>query len=82
MSEQQASAFEQLLKVYQITDERLEQMIVERHYWLVPNTFVTICALVLDNGFTVTGMSACATAAEFNEELGRNVAYEKAKTKL
>jgi hypothetical protein len=35
---------------------------------------LTICVLTLDNGFTVTGTSACASPANFDPEIGKKVA--------
>lgn len=43
---------------------------------------LTICVLVLRNGFTVTGESACASPENFNEELGRKIARQKAVEKI
>lgn len=43
---------------------------------------LTICVLVLRNGFTVTGESACASPANFNAEIGQKVAREKAREKI
>lgn len=43
---------------------------------------LTICVLVLRNGFTVTGESACASAANFNAEIGQKIAREKAREKI
>lgn len=43
---------------------------------------LTICILVLDNGFTVTGESAVVSAANFDAQKGRDIAYEKAIDKL
>lgn len=43
---------------------------------------LTICVLVLRNGFTVTGESACASPENFNPETGRRIAREKALEKL
>lgn len=39
---------------------------------------LTFCVLVLDNGYTVTGQSACADPANFDAEIGRKVARQKA----
>lgn len=39
---------------------------------------LTFCVLVLRNGFTVTGQSACASPENFNAEIGRRVAREDA----
>ena len=43
---------------------------------------LTFCVLVLRNGFTVTGESACASPENFDAEVGRKIARENAKQKL
>lgn len=43
---------------------------------------LTICVLVLQNGFTVLGQSACADPSMFNEEIGRRLAETDAKQKI
>ena len=43
---------------------------------------LTFCVLVLRNGFTVTGESACASPENFNAEIGRRVARENAVNKM
>lgn len=43
---------------------------------------LTFCVLVLRNGFTVTGESACASPENFNAELGRKIARQAAINKL
>lgn len=45
-------------------------------------SLLTICVLVLRNGFTVTGESACASPANFNADIGRKVARQKAEEKI
>jgi hypothetical protein len=42
---------------------------------------LTFCVLVLKNGFTVTGESACASPENFDAELGRKIARQKAVEK-
>jgi len=39
---------------------------------------LTICVLVLHNGFTVTGTSSCIDPEKFDKELGHKVARAKA----
>lgn len=39
---------------------------------------LTFCVLVLKNGYTVHGTSACASPENFNAELGRRIARENA----
>ena len=43
---------------------------------------LTFCVLVLRNGFTVTGESACASPENFDAELGRKIARQNAVSKL
>lgn len=43
---------------------------------------LTFCVLVLRNGFTVTGESACASPENFNAEIGRKIARENAEQKI
>jgi len=45
-------------------------------------TILSICILVLKNGFTLVGTSAPASAANFNAEFGRKLAYEHAIRQL
>lgn len=43
---------------------------------------LTICILVLKNGFTVVGKSACASPANFDAGLGRKIAREDARNQI
>lgn len=43
---------------------------------------LTFCVLVLKNGFTVTGESACASPENFNAQIGRRIARENAINKV
>lgn len=43
---------------------------------------LTICLLVMENGFILVGKSAPASAANFNAELGAKLAYEDAIRQL
>lgn len=47
-----------------------------------PLGLLTFCVLVLKNGFTVTGESACASPENFNAELGRTIAKRNARDKI
>ncbi|TAM22377.1 MAG: hypothetical protein EPN60_16930 [Nevskiaceae bacterium] len=47
-----------------------------------PLGLLTFCVLILRNGFTVTGESACASPENFNAEIGRKYAREKAVEKM
>jgi hypothetical protein len=43
---------------------------------------LTFCVLRLQNGFTVTGESACVSAENFDADIGRRVARENAVQKI
>lgn len=43
---------------------------------------LTFCVIILKNGFTVTGESACASPENFNAEIGQKIAYENARNKI
>lgn len=45
-------------------------------------SLLTFCVLVLRNGFTVTGESACASPENFDAEIGRKIARAKAVEKI
>lgn len=47
-----------------------------------PLALLSICILVMKNGFTVIGKSAPASAENFNADLGRKLAYEDAVRQL
>ena len=55
---------------------------VEGEYILAPLEQLTFCVLVLRNGFTVTGESACASPENFNAEIGRKIARQNAVQKV
>ncbi|NTZ82395.1 hypothetical protein FCJ61_05030 [Burkholderia metallica] len=52
--------------------------------WYSPQSLdlLTFCVLVLRNGFTVTGESACASPENFDTEIGRRIARENAVNKV
>lgn len=47
-----------------------------------PLSLLTFCVLLLRNGFTVTGESACASPENFNAQIGRDIARQNAVAKI
>lgn len=47
-----------------------------------PLHLLTFCVLVLKNGFTVTGESACASPENFDAKIGRKIARDNAVNKI
>lgn len=51
-------------------------------YLNAPLELLTFCVIVLRNGFTVTGESACVSPENFDAEIGRKIARENAREKI
>jgi len=65
-----------------ITPRELDDKIVADLYHVFPGTTLTVCCLVLENGFAVTGQSAAASPENFDEEIGRKIARADAREKI
>ena len=72
-------------------DGRFARVLARRGVGVYPNEFpplpksldlLTFCILVLRNGFTVTGESACASPENFDAEIGRKIARANAVQKI
>lgn len=70
------------LNAPRLTPDLIDATIVGAAYHVFPGTTLTVCALTLRNGFQVTGESAAASPANFDEELGRKIAFENARNKI
>ena len=59
---------------------------VDKNFGGIPTpgalSLLTFCVLVLRNGFTVTGESACASPENFDAEIGRKIARQNAEQKI
>ena len=64
-----------------LTPDLIESKIIKEEYHLLTDR-VTICVLTLENGFEVTGESACASPENYNEEIGNKIARENARDKI
>lgn len=67
------------------TADQVKQML--QHVVAAPEVakslnLLTFCVLVLRNGFTVTGESACASPENFDPEIGQKVARQNAVAKI
>lgn len=43
---------------------------------------LTFCVLILKNGFTITGQSACADPANYKKDIGERIAYDNAVSQI
>lgn len=65
-----------------VTPAVIAEVIKASAYYVFPGTMVTVCCLTLENGFNVTGESACASPENFDENIGKQIAFENAKQKI
>lgn len=65
-----------------ITQEHIDATIVSKTFIVLPDGVTTICQLILKNGFSVLGSSACVDPANFNLQMGRDIAFANAKDKV
>ena len=70
------------LNAPRLTPELIDGIIVDKYFYIFPNTQLTVCCLTLKNGFTVTGESACASPENFNKEIGEKIAFDNARDKI
>src|SRR4051812_7890277 len=59
------------------TPEYMKSRIANTTFTRIGET-VTHCRIVLDNGFSVSGESACVNAANYNQQIGEKIAYDNA----
>lgn len=65
-----------------VTPDQVDAAIVREDYHVFPGSTLTVCLLVLRNGFTVTGESAAASPENFDQALGRRIARDNARQKI
>lgn len=69
------------LNAPRLTPDLIESKIVKEEYFRLTDV-LTVCVLTLENGFTVTGESACTSPENFNEEIGNKIARQNGKEKI
>lgn len=70
------------LNAPRLTPELIDAAIESEMYHIFPGTTLTVCCLVLKNGFTVTGESAAASPENFDVEIGQKIAHSNARDKI
>lgn len=65
-----------------ITPADIDARIAAVQFHRFPGTTVTVCCMSLSNGFNVIGESACASPANFDQEIGEKIARENARAKI
>ena len=70
------------LTAARVTPDQVDAAIAKAQYHVFEGSCLTVCCLTLQNGFTVTGESACASPENFDAELGQKIAFQKAREKI
>ena len=65
-----------------VTPADVDAAIASEQYHVFPGSCKTVCELTLTNGFSVTGESACASPANFDAEIGRQIAKRNARDEI
>lgn len=64
-----------------VTLEYMESRILDQDFHKWTNT-MTLCTIVMDNGYVVIGKSACVDPANYNQQIGEKLAREDAIKQL
>lgn len=70
------------LNAPRLSPEKIDALIKKEAYYIFPDSLLTVCCLTLQNGYTVTGESACVSPENFDQELGEKIAFGRARDKI
>lgn len=70
------------LNAPRLTPELIDSKIIRADYHVFQGSQLTVCCMTLENGFTVTGESACVSPENFDTAIGRDIAYDNARNKV
>lgn len=65
-----------------LTPDLINAAIAKEDFHVFEGSQLTVCCLTLQNGFTVTGESACVSPENFDAEIGRTIARNNARDKI
>jgi hypothetical protein len=69
------------LNALRVTPEIIESKIKKCEFHKLTEV-LTVCVITLENGFTVTGESSCASPENFDKELGEKISRMNAVGKI
>ena len=70
------------LEAPRLSPDKIDAAIKGKTFTNLPSGKCVICEITLQNGFTVRGESACVSVANFNQEIGNQIAFENARNKI
>lgn len=69
-------------KAPRITADQIDGKIVGEQFHVFEGTTMTVCLLMLENGFYTVGYSASASPENFEPEIGRKLARDHARSEI
>lgn len=65
-----------------VTPEYLKSRVAKVEFHRLAGGTMTLCILTVDNGFQLTGTSACADPANYKKDVGEKISYDNAERGL
>ena len=81
MNDEELRAAIDQLPAERVTKEGIESRIMSTEYTRIGAT-ATICSITLENGYSVRGESACVSPENFDDAIGKELAFRDAFGKL
>jgi hypothetical protein len=81
-NEVEAQIQEKGLNAPRLTPDLIDSVVDSHQFYVFPGTTLTVCAIILKNGYVVTGESAAASEENFDEEIGKKIAFSNARDKI
>lgn len=81
-NEIEAQIQEKGLNAPRLTPDLIDSVVDSHQFYVFPGTTLTVCAIILKNGYVVTGESAAASEENFDEEIGKKIAFSNARDKI
>lgn len=72
---------EKKLNAPRLTPQLIDSKIAEKSFHKLTDV-LTVCVITLQNGFTVTGESACASPENYDQNIGEQIAFGNARDKI
>jgi hypothetical protein len=70
------------LNAPRLTPEKIDSVIVDKTFTILPSNKTMICEITLENGFTVRGEASVVSKENFNKEIGEKISFEDARKKV
>lgn len=70
------------LNAPRLSPEKIDSVIVNETFTVLPSGKVMVCELTLKNGFTVRGEASTVSKENFDHEIGQKISRENARKQI